>query len=496
MLPALMGVVRPDAKARFRREAELAAGLHHTNIISIHDYGEADGTLFYAMQLIRGRSLGDVLAEIERTGAEGCVVGDPCEPDAPASAARSPSGSPGAGRVYYRRVSQWIAEVADALQYAHEHGVIHRDIKPSNLLLTEDGKLMISDFGLARPTDAHTLTRSRALLGTCRYMAPEQLNPDAPEAGHLSDIYALGATLYEMLAFRPMYMAPDDRQVMHQIASREPTAPHRIVRTVPRELETICLKAIRKEAGTRYESAGAFADDLRRWLLDMPIEARRGSPVTRGLRFVRRHKAPSAFAAVSLGLAITSGVLWTKFDGASRATTEARMDEASQRAMSHVHQAQTLMDDELYAEAIGVLDKAFEIDPGNPVALHTKAVALTRTGRADRARGVLEGAIGEDPDDWRARYLLGMLVHSEEARYAATVRGEMAPEALVARAETPGHEVEALYYGGVTRLLAGDSDAAARAFARCVEAGTDSTYETDFAEIRARALRAGAGDPN
>ncbi len=457
VLPALMGVVRPEAKARFRREAELAAGLDHTNIISIHDYGDADGTLFYAMQLIRGRSLREVLDEIEQAGAGGCVVGDPCGDDGSASTTRSPSGSIGAARVYYRRVAQWIAEVADALQYAHEHGVIHRDIKPSNLLLTADGKLMISDFGLARPNEAATLTRSHALLGTCRYMAPEQLNPEAPAADRRSDIYALGASLYELLAFRPMFSAPDDRQVMHQITSREPVPPHRVVRTVPRELETICLKAVRKDPSERYPSAGALADDLRRWLLDMPIEARRGSVVTRTARLIRRHKSMTALAVLALALTLTSASLWMKYDRASRASARAQLDEASQRARGHVHQAMTHLDDERYDDAIASLDRALEIDPDNADAVHIKGVAYIRTGRNDRARALLSDAAASDADDWRSRYLLGMLPHIEQARWAATLR-------LADRRGEPGSAVRISASIGaqlahVERLLPGSPEA-------------------------------------
>lgn len=411
VLPALMGAVRPDAMARFRREAELAAGLDHTNIISIHDYGEANGTLYYTMQLIRGRSLRDLLDEMVESSAVDCVVG--------ASDDASESRSGHAGKAYYRRVAHWIAEVADALQYAHEHGVIHRDIKPSNLLLAEDGRLMISDFGLARPAGAPTLTATRALLGTCRYMAPEHFEGDVSAIDHLADIYALGATLYELLALHPMFAAPDERQIIHQIGSREPVPPHRLVRTVPRELETICLKAVAKKRGDRYQTAGTFADDLRRWLLDLPVAARRRSLVSRGLRLVQRHRLPAALGLAALLFAGASAVLWMKYGSASRATAHAvaRTEDAEQREAEHraealVLEAQGMIDDERFADAIELADAALEVNPASTGAVHAKAVALARSGRRGAARGVLRASVARVADDWRSRYLLGLYLHT------------------------------------------------------------------------------------
>jgi serine/threonine protein kinase/lipoprotein NlpI len=414
VLPALLGVIHPESKARFRREAELAGSLDHTNIISIHDYGEAEGTLYYAMQLIRGRSLRAVLDEIRQGGAVGNAPnGDPGSPTSGSSASEIGSGpTPQMGREYYLQAAHWIAEVADALQYAHNRGITHRDIKPSNLLLTEDGKLMISDFGLARITGGQSMTASRSLVGTCRYMAPEQLRPGAPEADHLVDIYALGATLYELLAFRPMFSGLDDRSVIHQIESREPTPPHRFSKPVPRELETICLKAISKDPQARYQSAGEFADDLRRWSLGLPIAARRSPLPVRLLRVARRNRLAVAFSCLSVALALAAGAIWVKYDRASRAELEARSSESTERARAMVHQARLLIDDEAYEGALALLDESRALTEAIPEAAHQQAVALTRLGRLEEAKQILRAQNARDPSDWRSRYFLGMLLHS------------------------------------------------------------------------------------
>lgn len=410
VLPALLGVMHPESKARFRREAELAGGLDHTNIISIHDYGEADGTLYYAMQLIRGRSLRAVLDEIRLGSDGGRAAGAPSTTRAPV-ATTSSGQTPQMGREYYLQAAHWIAEVADALQYAHSRGVTHRDIKPSNLLLTEDGKLMISDFGLARVAGGQSVTASRSIVGTCRYMAPEQLRPGAPEADHLVDIYALGATLYELLALRPMFSGLDDRSVIHQIESREPTPPHRVSNAVPRELETICLKAVSKDPQARYQSAGEFADDLRRWSLGLPIAARRSPLPVRLVRVAHRNRLAVAFSCLSVALAVAAGAIWVRYDRASRAEMAARADEATQRALALTHEARLLFDDEAYDRALALLDESLELSGEVREAPRLRAAALARLGRVEEAKQALQALNARDPSDWRSRYLLGMLLH-------------------------------------------------------------------------------------
>jgi serine/threonine protein kinase/Tfp pilus assembly protein PilF len=311
VLPSLLAAVRPEAAARFRREAELAAGLEHTNIVGVYDFGEVEGTLYYAMQLIEGRSLRDVLQEVSESGAIDVLLGSGVGSASESTQASSlkPQAS---ARAYFRRVAEWIADVADALHYAHDRGVIHRDIKPSNLLVATDGRLMISDFGLARAQGMETMTADRALLGTARYMSPEQVSTCAGSLDRRTDIYSLGATLYELLAQRSLFAAADDREILDWVLNRDPPPPHRFVQHVPRDLETICLKAIEKQRDVRYSSAKEMADDLRRWLLDLPITARRPPMTTRVAGFVRRRKGIVMSAAAIGILALGTGVFYVQ----------------------------------------------------------------------------------------------------------------------------------------------------------------------------------------
>lgn len=417
VLPALIGVVQPNSKDRFRREVELAAGLEHTNIIGVYDFDEVDGTLYYTMQLIEGRTLRDILREIDETGAVDVVLGDVATgSDSDSSAVaigrneNPPSSSApknGNHRAYFRKVAHWMAEVADALHYAHRHGVIHRDIKPSNLLLASDGRLMISDFGLARPSNAESITQSRSLVGTCRYMCPEQLDQQPDGIDHQVDVYALGATLYELLAFRPMFAADNDREVMEQVLSKDPAPPHRFCRQVPRELETICLKAVEKDRRRRYATAEDLADDLRRWLLDMPIHAKRQTLPVRAVKFIRRRKAPVVVAAVVLMSIVATALLYSAYNASNRRAADANLDAISQHVQLKLREARAELADEEFAAALLKIDAGLARKPDATELQELQANILLRMGRSDDALSVVQNILHREPGNWHAHYLAG-----------------------------------------------------------------------------------------
>ncbi len=216
-----------DAMQRFRHEAETVAALHHTNIVPIIAVGCEDGVHFYAMQFIEGKSLAQRLELAQRDGA--AVSSD--------------------------QVANWRLQAADALAHAHQRGVIHRDVKPSNLILDPDNRLWLTDFGLAKRSDELALTMTGALLGTPRYMSPEQASSTLQPVDERSDVYSFGATLYELLAGQPLFGGDNPFEVIRRILMEEPRTLRSVRPAVPRDLETIIGKCLHKEPGRRYASA-------------------------------------------------------------------------------------------------------------------------------------------------------------------------------------------------------------------------------------------------
>ncbi len=330
-------LVRNNRLERFRYEARAAARLHHSNIVPVFGVGECDGVHFYAMQYIRGQNLEAVLQEVRRLRGEpadpagstrcrsdlgvglarGLLSGelqsgsDPIQrtrrktevvsggQDAPPCASRpavveasaSTSSSELASQPelqYVRSVARISIQVADALAYAHNQGILHRDIKPANILLDAEGVAWVTDFGLAKADDSIELTTQGDIVGTLRYMAPERFRG---RADRRSDVYGLGLTLYEMLTLQSPFGTGDRALLTERILHSEPPRPRRVDPRIPRDLETIVLKAIAKEPGRRYDDASGLADDLRRFLSDRPIRARRTPPWEHGWRFCRRNPA-------------------------------------------------------------------------------------------------------------------------------------------------------------------------------------------------------------
>ena len=228
-------------------------------------------------------------------------------------------------------------QAAQALEYAHQAGIVHRDVKPSNLLLDLRGQLWITDFGLAQVTGDPGLTMTGELLGTLRYASPEQLQARRGIVDHRSDIYSLGATLYELLTLRPAFDGRDRNELYRRIAADDPPAPRSLDRMIPAELETIVLKALRKEAGDRFATAHDFAEDLERFLERRPIQARRPTLLERSRSWGRRHPLVFAAGAVVLVLLTVASTVSTALVRREQRRTWAAQQRA-ERAYQHERQ--------------------------------------------------------------------------------------------------------------------------------------------------------------
>jgi serine/threonine protein kinase/WD40 repeat protein/tetratricopeptide (TPR) repeat protein len=345
----------PKQLQRFQNEAQAAAQLHHQHIVPVYGVGCERGVHYYAMQFIEGQTLATVIRELRGTrGGRKTARGEseerPATPEqAPGSlsiALADPHPSPlaphpspvttlPAGLLsterstrqtgYFHTVARLGVQAAEALEHAHSFGIIHRDIKPANLLVDGRGNLWITDFGLARFHNEAGLTISGDLLGTLRYMSPEQALAKHGLVDHRTDIYSLGATLYELLTLQPACTREDRRDALRQIELEEPPAPGRLNPAIPADLETIVLKALAKEPDGRYATAQELADDLERFLEDRPILARRPTSWQRARRWLRRHQGKVVTAALSalLVLAVSTVLILQQLQRALQAERDA-----------------------------------------------------------------------------------------------------------------------------------------------------------------------------
>ncbi len=261
---------------RFRLEAEAAARLEHPGIVPIHEVGERDGSCYFSMKFVEGGQLDEVVRR------------------APMS---------------IRQAAELIAKVARTVHYAHQHGILHRDIKPGNILLDQKGEPHLTDFGLARLVETEsTMTRTLDVLGTPSYMAPEQAMGNNAAVSSVTDIYGLGAVLYQLLTGQPPFAGGATYETIKLLLDTEPRQPRLLNPKIDRDLNTICLKCLEKDPKRRYSSALALAEDLERWLRHEPIQARRTGIFTRGGKWVRRN--PKLVATGVAGLVLGAAVIW------------------------------------------------------------------------------------------------------------------------------------------------------------------------------------------
>jgi hypothetical protein len=343
------------------------------------------------MDLIEGPSLDRVLRELADEGSnplmQEAVTQTAAEASSKPSATQSKddtttslSETSASTREWFDAVAKLIAEVADALAYAHGRGVIHRDIKPGNLMLSSEGRLCVTDFGLARVLQEPGLTVSGSFLGTPAYMAPEQIAAGRIPVDHRADIYSLGAVLYEMITMRRPFGGESREQVLTAVMTKDPRPPRRFNGKIPVDLETICLKALEKDPDRRYATAAELAQDLRQHLQGGLIAARRAGIVRRSWKSIRRHPVAAIVVVALVLIGAASAVAW-------------RVGGRGETAQRLVVDARLTLKEGTYRDGLQLIDRAVALDPDSIEARLVRARLLFLNDRyrdsRDEAQSVL-----------------------------------------------------------------------------------------------------------
>jgi len=359
-------VLDPRHLERFKNEARAAATLDHPGIVSVYLVGTERGIHYYAMQFIEGQSLAEVIhalhpdSQVEQETTDRNVDGtEPVKQPTSTSWRYSQfTGDSSPKQAFFHQVARLGGQAAAALDHAHSRGIVHRDIKPGNLLLDTEGQIHVADFGLARMGEDAGVTMTGDVLGTLRYMSPEQAMARRAVIDHRTDIYSLGATLYELLTLRPLFKGHDRQEMLRKIALEEPQQPGKLNAKIPADLETIVLKAISKDPTDRYDTAQAMADDLQRlqrFIDGKPVLARRINASQRLWRWSKRNPVVSALsiaiAALATLVAIVALLGYAKTNVAL-AQVSVERDTAQAGRKDAIQQRSVARQNQYYAEIV------------------------------------------------------------------------------------------------------------------------------------------------
>ncbi len=340
--------IDPRHLQRFQNEARAAASLEHPHIVPVYAVGCERGVHFYAMKFIEGQSLADVIGELKKAKETNHRGTENTEKQQNTAVSSLCSRCLGGSKDFFKTIAELGIQAAEALEHAHSVGIVHRDIKPANLMIDSHGKLWITDFGLARTAADAGLTMTGDVLGTLRYMSPEQALAKHGLVDHRTDIYSLGITLYELLTGTPAVGGKDREEILNAITLGEPRPPRALDTAIPQDVETIVLNAMAKNPAERYATMAELANDLRRWLEDKPIQAKRPTLIQRTRKWVRRHQAAvrAGIAVLLLALVVGGAALWRE---------QQQRDAVERAVVGSLERAESLQEQERWEEALGVL---------------------------------------------------------------------------------------------------------------------------------------------
>lgn len=370
--------------ARFRNEAQAAAQLHHPHIVPVFAVGSQRGVHYYAMQLIDGRSLDDIILSLRGADGAKALAADNAKP----AIAKYSVSEPG----FFRAAAKLGVQAAEALHAAHEFGIIHRDIKPSNLLVDDDGELWVTDFGLARCRTEANLTRTGDFVGTMRYMSPEQTKARSEMVDFRTDIYSLGVTLYELVTLKHAVRGEDPADIVRQLDTGHPYRPRIHNPSIPADLENVIQKAMAKSRDERYATARELADDLQRFLDGKPTIAKSPTALEIVSKWIQRHRrvasiAVAILALASIGLTVSTVLLRNAQKQTEQALAKANENYRQYRSQLGVSKSNlavlqfqngdTAAAEHSFQQAIRLLRDALAENPKDTESRSSLAAALT-----------------------------------------------------------------------------------------------------------------------